>query len=187
MGDAALVRRRESAQNPKADLDDFPRRHRPRRDARRAASSRQQLRDDVGDAAFGADVVERDNVRMIERGGRARLLLEAGDAVGIGGDDLGQNLDGDIAMQAAVAGSVDLAHSANAENTQDRVRAQLRARGNGHVDGIVIAADSSGQPSRPRKPGAGKDRRDTGIVASPLCPTTGSTALGPSQADGCAV
>ena len=31
-------------------------------------------------------------------------------------------------------------------------------------------ADSSGQPSRPRKPGAGKDRRDTGIVNRRFAP-----------------
>ena len=47
-----------------------------------------QFRDDVGKAPLAADVVERDDIRMIERGGGAGFLLEARDAVAVSRHDL---------------------------------------------------------------------------------------------------
>jgi hypothetical protein len=52
---------------------------------------------------------------MIEGGDGTRLLLEAPQAIGIGGEGSGQNFDGDIASQALVAGAINLAHTASAD------------------------------------------------------------------------
>ena len=38
---------------------------------------------------------------MVQRGERLRLALEAQHAIGVGGEDVGQQLDGDVAMQAS--------------------------------------------------------------------------------------
>ena len=72
--------------------------------------------DHVGCAAIGADVIERDDVGVIERRGRAGLLLEARDPIRVGGHALRQNLDRNVPMEAGVVRAIHLAHAAN---TQD--------------------------------------------------------------------
>ena len=59
---------------------------------------------------------------MVEGAGRARLLLEAPQAVRHRCEKRGrQDLDRDLAAQARVAGAVDLAHAARAEGGEDLV------------------------------------------------------------------
>ena len=53
-----------------------------------------------------------------------RLALEPLLEIRVGGDMLGQDLDGDGAGQAGVGGSVDLAHAARAEGGLDLVGAE---------------------------------------------------------------
>jgi hypothetical protein len=48
----------------------------------------------------GADVVERQDVRLIERSDRARLLVEAAQALGVGAVGGRQHLDRDVAADA---------------------------------------------------------------------------------------
>ena len=55
------------------------------------------------------DVMERANVRVVQAGDGLRLALEPLLQVGVRGDVLRQYLDGDRAVQAGVAGLVDLA------------------------------------------------------------------------------
>ena len=43
----------------------------------------EQLRDDVRRAVVRADVVDREDVRMVQRRGRARFLLEAAQPIGV--------------------------------------------------------------------------------------------------------
>ena len=57
------------------------------------------------------NVVKRANVRMVQAGDRLGLALEPPLQVGIGRDVCGENLDGDGAIQAGIAGLVDFAHS----------------------------------------------------------------------------
>jgi hypothetical protein len=49
------------------------------------------------------DGVDRDDVRMIERGGGAGLLLESSQAIGISAERNGQHLDGDITTSFMLA------------------------------------------------------------------------------------
>jgi len=58
--------------------------------------------------------------------------LQAGDAIGILRECGGQDLDRDVALQARVAGAIDLAHSAGAEHRFDFVRAEARSALEGH-------------------------------------------------------
>jgi len=51
-----------------------------------------------------ADLENREDVRMIERGGCARLLLEAAHASGVAGELFGQQLERDLAAQLRVFG-----------------------------------------------------------------------------------
>ena len=72
--------------------------------------------------------MNRDDVRMIERRGRLRLLHEAaatalvGDAIG------GQHLDGDVAAEPWIAGAIDLAHAPGANKAEDLVGAEPSTR-----------------------------------------------------------
>jgi len=74
---------------------------------------------------------------MAESGGGASFLGEALQAVRIGGETRGENLDGDIAIQAGVAGAVDFAHAASADGGLNVVRAELTS-GRQHVWESII-------------------------------------------------
>jgi len=62
-----------------------------------------------------AEIVDTKNIRMIERSDGAGFLLEATQAIGIGGEGGGKNLDGDVAPETLIASAVDLAHSASSD------------------------------------------------------------------------
>ncbi len=51
---------------------------------------------------------------------------------GIAGDVLGQDFDGDRAVEAGIAGFVDLAHAASAEGGDDLIRTKPNAGGERH-------------------------------------------------------
>jgi hypothetical protein len=51
-----------------------------------------------------ADLVNRDEIRMIERSRRARFLLEALQPVGIGDEGCGEDLDGNVTPDLRVPG-----------------------------------------------------------------------------------
>ena len=56
-----------------------------------------------------------------------RLALEAGQALGIGGDRLRQHLERDVAAEPRVGRAVDLAHAARAEGRHDGVGTEAPA------------------------------------------------------------
>ena len=70
----------------------------------------EQLGHGVGDAVVRAEVVDREDVRMRERGDGLGLALEARERVGVRGQLRGEDLDGDLAVELRVARAVDLAH-----------------------------------------------------------------------------
>jgi hypothetical protein len=61
---------------------------------------------------------------MIQRGDRAGFLLEATEAIGVGGKRRGQDFDGDVAAEARVPRAIDLAHASGANCGDDLVRTE---------------------------------------------------------------
>jgi serine/threonine protein kinase len=72
------------------------------------------------------DVEERDDVGVVEGGGRARLLLEAGAALGVGGDAGGEHLDRHLAPEPRVPRPEDLPHPSRTEGSDDLVGPEPR-------------------------------------------------------------
>jgi len=68
------------------------------------------------------------------RGDGAGFLLEALAAGGIGGEAGGENFQGDVAGEAGVAGSIDLAHAADADKRFDFVRTEAISCGERHAE-----------------------------------------------------
>ena len=74
-----------------------------------------------------AHVVQRADMWVVQARDGLRLALEPLLEIGVTGDVLGQDLDGDGAVQAGVAGFVDLTHAARAEGGLDLVGAERGA------------------------------------------------------------
>jgi hypothetical protein len=76
--------------------------------------------------------MDRDDVRVIERGDGARLASESGEALCIAGNVLGEDFDGNVPRQTGIVRAIDRAHSAGTERGADRVRAESGPWGEGH-------------------------------------------------------
>ena len=87
----------------------------------------EQLRDDIGLALEGADVVDRQDVGVVQGPGRLRLLLEAAQPLRIARERRRQHLDRDVPLESLVARPVHLAHSSGANLAEDLVGAELRS------------------------------------------------------------
>jgi hypothetical protein len=74
-----------------------------------------------------ADLVDGHDVRVVERRGRPRLLLEAARDVRMIGETWPQHLHRDLASEAVVVGQVDLSHAAAAEQADHVVGADRPA------------------------------------------------------------
>src|SRR5437867_1175086 len=90
---------------------------------------------------------------MVERGGGPRFLLKAAEAIGIGRELRGQDLDGDIASEARIARAVDLAHAAGANGRDDLIRAEPRAGRECHAPSYYSARRQDGREWRERRDG----------------------------------
>ncbi len=75
-----------------------------------------------------ADVVDGQNIGMVQRGGGARFLLEASEALGIGGHRGRKDLDRYVAPEPRIARAIDLAHPARAKWRQNFIGAEVIAR-----------------------------------------------------------
>ena len=81
----------------------------------------EQLHGDERPPSCFADVVNRADVRMIQRGSSARFAPESLDCLRILGNVFGQKFQGDVAAEARVLGLVDHAHAAAAKFFEDGV------------------------------------------------------------------
>jgi hypothetical protein len=100
--------------------------------ALRERLAREVLHHQVRRVVVRANVVERADVRVCERGDRARLTLEAHATLGIGAERGRQGLGRDRATEAGVAGLADLAHAARPNGGLDLIRAGTGTGGQGH-------------------------------------------------------
>ena len=76
------------------------------------------------DAVLVADVVYRGDVRMVQRGGRTRLLLEPRETLRVAGELGRQHLDRHLTAEPVVLGQVHLTHTAFADLLDNLVRTQ---------------------------------------------------------------
>ena len=127
--DAAFVRRGEPAGNLDRIVDHRARRQRPPVHPLAKRLADEQLGDDPGGAVVHADVVDRDDIRVIQAARRASFLFEPALAIGIARECRRQDLDRDLALQLRVARAIDLAHAADAEASEDLESADAIARG----------------------------------------------------------
>ncbi len=75
---------------------------------------------------------------MIQRREQLRFALEAGQPIGIAGEEVGQDLERDVAPEPRVAGAIDLSHAAGAERGDDLIGAQFRAGSQGHALALIL-------------------------------------------------
>ena len=78
--------------------------------------------------------MEGADVGMVEAGDGAGFAFEAGAEVFALGDVVGEDFDGDGAVEAGVFGFVDFAYAAGADGGDDFVRAEFVAGAEGHCD-----------------------------------------------------
>ena len=86
-----------------------------------------ELHDQAANRAAFLETVDMRDVRMVERRQHLRFALEPREPFGIGGEQIRQDFDGDVAIELRVAGAVDLAHAALADQRDDFVDAETVA------------------------------------------------------------
>ena len=98
-------------------------------------------------------------MRMVQRSNGTGLALESGAQILALGDVFGQDLDGDGAVEASVAGPVHFAHSSSADRGEHFVGAESVAGGERHIRDraqfIPLNVISPGSPAT-RKLSAGQ-------------------------------
>ena len=128
MQDATLVRRPdrigEGNRNPEQPIE----RHPAGRDQLVQRLPVNELHRQEGCLAGLIDRVQRDDVRVVERGNGARFALEAGAALGVSTEAVGKDFDGDIAVQAGVPSAIDLAHPARTNGARDLIGSETVSR-----------------------------------------------------------
>jgi hypothetical protein len=114
---------------------------------------------DVAHAVLFADIVELADVGMIQGRDGAGFAFETRVGFGFFGEMLGENFDGDGAVEASVARAVDFTHAACAEAGLNFVGAEFGAGGERHwVGGSITPREAGGGNARsegagPRPPG----------------------------------
>ena len=109
MNDPLLVRRLERVRDLTRKRECLSERNRPVGDALRERRALNELQHERAGAVRFFEAVDRRDVRMIQRREQMGLALEAREPLGIGGKQLGQDLDGDVAPELRVARAIDLA------------------------------------------------------------------------------
>ena len=141
--DALVVRGGQALRHARRVLGGLAHADRPLAQPRAHRLALEQLRHHEEPIALLAGVVDRDDVGVRERRHRLRLGLEAGERVGVIGEVLGQDLDRHVALEAGVAGAVDLPHPAGAERRDDLVRAEAVAGREAHGSAAIHTSASS--------------------------------------------
>ncbi len=95
----------------------------------------EQLRHDERLVVMGTEIVDDQNVRMVQGRRGTGFVLELSKMLGVRGG--GQDFDRHVALQARIAGAIDLAHASSSQERDDFVRSETVAGGKRHC-GIVI-------------------------------------------------
>jgi hypothetical protein len=128
MDDAAPVRGGEPPRDAQRDRNNLVERQRTGVQTLTKTLSLEALRYEVRNAMMLADIVHRENVRVIEGAGGACLVCKATNTFCIGRETWQQDFDRDVASEPLVSGPPDFAKAARTKQLDDRVRAQMIAR-----------------------------------------------------------
>jgi hypothetical protein len=110
----------------------------------------EEFADKIRRAVVSADVEDREDVGMIERGGRARLLLEAAHPISVLSEVPGDDFQRDVAREPCVAGAIDLAHASGPEHHNDFIGTETGTCAEGHRRGGLC---NETVPETPHIPG----------------------------------
>src|ERR1700733_14593707 len=110
MHNALLVRRGQPARNLRPVINSLAYRKTTMLDLLSQSLAFEQLANHIWRGFVGAHLEHRKNVGMVERCGRARLLLEAPQSIGIPGEKGRQYFDRHIAPKTRIARAINLAH-----------------------------------------------------------------------------
>src|SRR5262245_28403889 len=121
MDDSLRVRRSQRVRDLHPDLEDVLKPKRPALNSRLQSLAIEIFHDNERPAVVFADVVDRTNLRMIERRRGARLDPESFDRLLVSRPFLREKLLGDWPAQPHVLGLVDDAHSSGAQLLEDFV------------------------------------------------------------------
>jgi hypothetical protein len=97
------------------------------RNALRQILAPDELHDEGARAPALFDAINRRDVGVIEGGQRLRLTREARHAIRVGGKHVGQDVDGDVAVQPRVPRPVHLAHTALPDGRDDLLHTDKNA------------------------------------------------------------
>ncbi len=136
MHDADPVRRLQPLGDLPAHVERLVHRQRAALEARRQVFPGHELHRDEARVVDLVDAEDRGHVGMVQRREDLRLALEATEPLVVVGQLLGQHLDRDLAIEAGVLGSVDLAHPPGSERAEDLVVRQGLADGERHPRGV---------------------------------------------------
>jgi hypothetical protein len=87
-----------------------------------------QLHDERAHGAWFLHAVDLRDVRMVERREHLRLALEAREPFGIVCEQIRQDFEGDVAIEARIARAIDLPHAPGAEAVRHLTGAEPGAR-----------------------------------------------------------
>ena len=121
MNDSFGMRGIEGVGDFDADIEQAFQFHRAIADAVLQGNALEKFHGDEGFAVVVADVVNGADVGMVQRGCGLGFALKAGEGLRVAGDIVGEKLESDEAVQAAVFRLVDNAHTAAPEFFNDAV------------------------------------------------------------------
>ena len=85
---------------------------------------------------------------MVQRRGRAGLLLESMEAIGVGRERDRQDLDRHVTTQPRIARAVDVAHAARANERDDFIGAEPCAGGKTHRPTLILPKQWNAKPAK---------------------------------------
>ncbi|HEU0031205.1 MAG TPA: hypothetical protein VFQ53_11270 [Kofleriaceae bacterium] len=155
MDDVGFVRRREPARDLGRDLQGLADRQRSVEQPVAQRLAAQQLGDEVRRAVVPTDVVQRQQVRMIERAGGPRFLLEPAQPLVV--TAMREDLDRDRPAEPRIGRAIHLAHATSPDRALDLVVPQPCTEREAHRPGIVYVPGGS-ERTHARTYGAGSSR-----------------------------
>ena len=127
MDDARFVRGVEGIGELPRDVQRLRDRERPRGEPSGQGVALDELEHQRRLLAVLDHVIDRRDVRMVERGQRTRLALESRNGIGVGRNPRRHDLDRHVASEAHITRPVDFPHAAGSEQRDDLVAADPRA------------------------------------------------------------